>query len=89
MKLLDLRKYDPTCLREDVNPDLFFGREGERRSTREAREERAKAVCADCPAKEECLKLLMTMRPSQMQGIMAGLTPSEYREVYMEHIKAG
>ena len=34
---------------------LFFGPDGERQPEREIRERKAKAVCAACPVRAECL----------------------------------
>jgi len=36
---------------------LFLGPEGERQQQRERREHAAKAVCARCPARVECLDM--------------------------------
>ena len=37
-----------------ADPDLFFGPDGELAAERQAREEKAKAVCAGCPARAGC-----------------------------------
>ena len=36
-------------------PDLFIGRDGEQQHEKPAREAAAKAVCANCPVRRECL----------------------------------
>lgn len=81
----NFRELKAACLREDVDEDLFFGQEGEKTKQKVAREERAKEVClSQCPVKcfKKCEEYLRTLRPSQMQGVMAGLTYEEYREAY-------
>ncbi|OLT25838.1 hypothetical protein BJF83_22415 [Nocardiopsis sp. CNR-923] len=42
------------CRGADVDPELFFAADGERHSTKQLREERAKSVCAECPVATEC-----------------------------------
>jgi WhiB family redox-sensing transcriptional regulator len=37
-----------------ADPDLFFGPDGERKAERQAREEKARAVCAGCPVRRRC-----------------------------------
>ncbi len=54
---------------------LFFGHEGERQAERERREREAKAVCAGCMVREECLELALA-RPEKA-GTWAGLNKDE------------
>lgn len=58
--------------------ELFFGREGERRRDRERREKQAKAVCAGCPVRAECLGYA-TGRPEKY-GTWGGLPEDERAE---------
>ncbi|MGW4638025.1 WhiB family transcriptional regulator [Sphaerisporangium sp. NPDC004334] len=66
----------PTCERADA--DLFTGPDAfteEPEPVRLAREEQAKALCAGCPARPECLAYALAVRPEE--GVWAGLTASE------------
>lgn len=54
---------------------LFFGPDGEPRPEREIREARARAVCASCPVRAQCLDY--ALRNSIMQGIWGGLNKEE------------
>jgi WhiB family redox-sensing transcriptional regulator len=50
---------------------------GERRDEREMREARAKAICAECAVRTECLEFALRVR--EPHGIWGGLTESERR----------
>jgi WhiB family redox-sensing transcriptional regulator len=54
---------------------LFFGPDGEAQAEREARESAAKAVCASCPVRAECLS--HALRHSVIYGIWGGLNKAE------------
>ena len=54
----------------------------EPRPDRDAREARAKAICADCPVTPECLQYALRIR--EPHGIWGGLNESERRAV-LEH----
>ena len=54
---------------------LFFGRDGETQAEREARESEARAVCASCPVRSECLAY--ALRHSVRYGIWGGLNEPE------------
>jgi WhiB family transcriptional regulator, redox-sensing transcriptional regulator len=56
---------------------LFFGPEGERRPERELREKAAKAVCAACPVRRQCLECALSA--DIRDGIWGGLTEDERR----------
>lgn len=49
----------------------------ERREEREVRERRAKAVCASCPVRGECLDYALEIR--EPHGVWGGLTEVERR----------
>jgi WhiB family transcriptional regulator, redox-sensing transcriptional regulator len=49
----------------------------ERKEDREAREGRAKAICASCPVVTECLDYALTIR--EPHGIWGGLNEAERR----------
>jgi WhiB family transcriptional regulator, redox-sensing transcriptional regulator len=54
---------------------VFFGADGERPTTREAREARAKAVCAGCPVRTECAEHALTA--PEPAGVWGGLGEDE------------
>jgi WhiB family transcriptional regulator, redox-sensing transcriptional regulator len=54
---------------------LFFGPDGERQPEREIRERKAKAVCAACPVRAECLSYAVS-RPEKY-GTWGGLNEDE------------
>lgn len=66
----------PAC--ETADADLFTGPDAfteEPEPIRLAREAQAKAVCAGCPARPECLAYALAIHPAE--GVWAGLTSSE------------
>lgn len=54
---------------------LFFGPDGERPAERAIRERKAKAVCAVCPLRAECLEY--ALRHPARFGIWGGLNAEE------------
>jgi WhiB family transcriptional regulator, redox-sensing transcriptional regulator len=54
---------------------LFFGPDGERPPDREIRERKAKAVCALCPIRAQCLEY--ALRHPARFGIWGGLSGEE------------
>ena len=64
---------DAACREEDLI--LFFGPDGERQPEREIRERKAKAVCAECPVRTECLNYALS-RPEKY-GVWGGLNEEE------------
>ncbi|MFF4198982.1 WhiB family transcriptional regulator [Nonomuraea sp. NPDC001831] len=83
-QLSDLRDVllnaDPACESDDAElftgPDLF---EPEPDDVREAREAKAKALCAECPARAACLAYALAVVPEA--GVWAGLTVEELRDL--------
>src|ERR1700691_3896228 len=61
------------CRGEDLM--LFFGPDGERQPERDIRERKAKAVCASCPVRLECLNYAVA-RPEKY-GTWGGLNEDE------------
>jgi WhiB family redox-sensing transcriptional regulator len=51
----------------------------ERREEREAREEKAKSICAHCSVQSECLEF--ALRVHEPHGIWGGLTEAERRRI--------
>jgi WhiB family transcriptional regulator, redox-sensing transcriptional regulator len=54
---------------------LFFGPDGERQPERDIRERKAKALCASCPVRNECLDYAIS-RPEKY-GTWGGLSEDE------------
>jgi WhiB family transcriptional regulator, redox-sensing transcriptional regulator len=54
---------------------LFFGPDGERPAEREIREHTARAICARCPVRAECLEY--ALRHPARYGIWGGLNTEE------------
>ncbi|MFB9248458.1 WhiB family transcriptional regulator [Sphaerisporangium melleum] len=61
------------CQGEDLV--LFFGPDGERQPERDIRERKAKAICAVCPVRRDCLNYALT-RPER-SGLYGGLNEDE------------
>lgn len=76
----DLINANPACESADAElftgPDLF---EPEPDDEKEAREEKAKAICGGCPALAACLAYALAVLPDV--GIWAGLTIAELRDL--------
>jgi WhiB family transcriptional regulator, redox-sensing transcriptional regulator len=73
MRRLDVSWQDrAACTDMDM---LFFGRDGEPRPEREIREAKARAVCASCPVRAQCLDY--ALRNSIKHGIWGGLDGEE------------
>lgn len=58
-----------------MDAQLFFGPAGEREEGREIQEAKAKAICARCPARAQCLDY--ALRNSINDGIWGGLNQEE------------
>jgi WhiB family redox-sensing transcriptional regulator len=59
---------------------LFFPPSvAERRDVREAREAKAKTICAECSVQQECLEF--ALRVHEPHGIWGGLTEAERRRL--------
>jgi WhiB family redox-sensing transcriptional regulator len=61
------------CRDEAVS--LFFGPDGERQPERDIREQKAKAICASCPVRAECLNYALS-RPEKY-GTWGGMNEEE------------
>lgn len=59
----------------NLDSSMFFPRPGERGLRRQRREDRAKAVCAVCPVRAECLE--HSLRVQEPHGIWGGLSETE------------
>jgi WhiB family redox-sensing transcriptional regulator len=59
----------------DSGDALFFAPVGERPTTRARREAAAKAICARCPVRRECLDWALTGQ--EPYGIWGGTNPEE------------
>lgn len=58
-----------------MDPETFFSPETERGPRRRAREAAAKALCAECPVRRECLDHALTVR--EPFGVWGGLNQTE------------
>ena len=67
---LEACQRDAACAGMDSN--IFFAEKGQRL-------DEAKAVCADCPVKRECLEC--AIRNRERVGVWGGLTPKQRRSV--------
>ncbi|SHF37162.1 WhiB family transcriptional regulator [Streptoalloteichus hindustanus] len=65
-----------------MNSALFFHPERERGAARQAREERAKAICRSCPVMTECRR--HALRVHETYGVWGGLGESELRTMIHE-----
>ena len=61
-----------------MDSSLFFSPDGENGLPRRAREERARAVCRQCPVQNECATFALSTR--QQHGTWGGLTEQERHE---------
>jgi WhiB family redox-sensing transcriptional regulator len=68
---------DAAC--RDANTAVFFPRS-------DAHTDEAKAICATCPVREECLEFALETR--QPEGVWGGLTPIERHRVIRRRQKA-
>ena len=74
-------QYDAACRGEDS--DLFFAPNYfERKEEKEAREDKARAICARCPVREECLDY--ALRNREPHGIWGGLNEIERKAIIRE-----
>jgi WhiB family redox-sensing transcriptional regulator len=61
-----------------LDSSLFFHPEYERGVARHAREERAKAICRDCPVLAECRQHALSVR--EPYGVWGAMTVDERRK---------
>lgn len=69
------------------NTTLFFGPDGERAEEREAREAKAKKICAQCPAQAACLDY--AIENSERDGTWGGLNEDERASERRRRIRRG
>lgn len=63
-----------------ADPNLFFApNHPEKPEERQAREAKAKAICAQCPVRRECLEYALDTR--EPHGIWGGTNETERREI--------
>lgn len=71
-----------------TDADVFFPPPHfEHKPEREAREAKAKAVCARCPVRAECLEWALETR--EPFGVWGGYSESERRRLLLERRQAG
>ncbi|MDO4654775.1 Transcriptional regulator WhiD [Actinomyces naeslundii] len=71
-------QYRGACLGMDSS--VFFHPEGERGGSRRRRDERAKAICQDCPVLDECRDHALSTR--EPYGVWGGMSEEERRAYY-------
>jgi WhiB family transcriptional regulator, redox-sensing transcriptional regulator len=64
-----------------TDPEAFFHPDGERGSTRLARERAAKAICAGCPVLITCARHALTVR--EPYGVWGGLSEDDREAIYL------
>jgi WhiB family transcriptional regulator, redox-sensing transcriptional regulator len=69
---------------QSADPDLFFPISGS--GPARVQVERAKAVCAGCPVRSDCLRYALAAGP--LQGVWGGLTEEERRLLRQREAKA-
>jgi len=62
-----------------VDTDVFF-------PVSDAQADKAKAICASCPVREQCLEYALEVRPPE--GVWGGLTPIERHRMIRRRQKA-
>ena len=72
-----------SCLGMDSS--VFFHPEGERGGSRRRRDERAKAICQDCPVLEECRDHALSTR--EPYGVWGGMSEEERRAYYEQQAR--
>jgi WhiB family redox-sensing transcriptional regulator len=74
-------QFRAACRGEDAG--LFFAPGYfEAREEKEAREARAKAICARCPVRDECLEYALSIR--EIHGVWGGMNEIERRTLLRE-----
>ena len=65
-----------------LDAELFFNPDFERGPSKRAREASAKAVCATCPVRKDCLDWALSV--GEPYGIWGGTSPVERQEMRIE-----
>jgi WhiB family transcriptional regulator, redox-sensing transcriptional regulator len=80
-------QYDAACRGEDTS--LFFAPSYfEKRHEKDAREAKAKAICAGCPVREPCLDYALRVR--EAHGVWGGRNEYERRQLLRQRsLRAG
>jgi WhiB family transcriptional regulator, redox-sensing transcriptional regulator len=85
VRIVEERTWQHRAACRGPESSLFFPPTyAERRDERDAREGRAKAICAICPVRAECLEY--AVRVGEQHGIWGGLTEAERRVLNAQHI---
>ncbi|GAA5019294.1 WhiB family transcriptional regulator [Kitasatospora paranensis] len=69
------RQWQRRAACRETDGDLFYHPAGERGADHDARDSRAKRVCARCPVREHCLAF--SLRTRETYGVWGGLTEEE------------
>ncbi len=75
--LLDQWEWQDRASCRDVDPAVFFSPQNERGPARSLREERAMAICRNCPVREPCAAFAAATK--EAYGVWGGQTESRRR----------
>lgn len=76
---IQLWEWQQEGLCRTTNPETFFHPDGERGPSLRWRDQRAVAVCQQCPVIQECREHALRVR--EPYGVWGGLTESERQEI--------
>ncbi|MEH3033540.1 MAG: WhiB family transcriptional regulator [Aeromicrobium erythreum] len=79
MPLMESYEWQYEGLCRTVDPDAFFSPEAERGSSKQRREQAAKAMCAACPVIERCREHALSVQ--EPYGVWGGLSEAERTEI--------
>jgi len=79
-------QFAAACRGEDVAA-FFAPNYFEKRAEKDAREARAKAICARCPVRDPCLAYALRIR--EPHGVWGGLNEMERRALLRQRVRAG
>lgn len=72
------------CRDPDVDPDIFFPDYEKFKNIKEYTVARAKAICAECAVREQCLNYALANH--EKFGIWGGMTPEERDKYYSNRL---
>ena len=68
---------DARCAEPDIDPEISYPRRGQSGAP-------AKAICASCPVRDECLGFALNDPDALEWGVWGGTSPRERRELRRE-----
>lgn len=82
----DLWEWQHRGLCRSINPETFFHPEGERGPSRRRRDQRAIAICEQCPVIKECAEHALRVR--EPYGVWGGMTEDDREAYYAQQERA-